>query len=381
MRKSLLFFILVLPALCACGTHRTAGPAPAEKEKPDSRIITTQEQLDSLLALAEARVAREPSPEAFAERLTLYAAGEQWEKALQDAQTALTLLPPGDTGALAMRFHFAKADYSGKLGRAVESEAEYRWIEEHGNADEAQEARETLARMYLVQERYQHALAALRGALSPEGEALKQTAEEALQEAYEDSVSRITGIAPGSPYWYDPSWDISYSAARDTLYYYPRDRKAPHFSIPSSVRVIDERAFQCNKYLTEITVPASVNEIGVGAFLWSQALTSVTIQGAVTSLQWRTFDDCPKLKRVDLPASLSSLEGMTFCNCTRLESITVRAQEPPSVTAATADGEEDPMWDFYGVDKTRCILYVPKGCAAKYREAEGWNLFRNIREL
>ena len=141
----------LLIILSGCRQRQTQEPLAEDtnvawlrKTFPNSRIITTQEQLDSLLTIAENQVAKNPTPEAYFERLSLYAAGEQWEKALQDAEKALTLLPPGDTSELAMKFHFAKANYTGKIGRSAESEAEYRWIAEHGNTEAAREAQVSL---------------------------------------------------------------------------------------------------------------------------------------------------------------------------------------------------------------------------------------------
>ncbi|MBQ9660741.1 MAG: leucine-rich repeat protein [Bacteroidales bacterium] len=80
-----------------------------------------------------------------------------------------------------------------------------------------------------------------------------------------------------SPYSYDPSWGIDYSDG--IFHYYPRDRKASTYKIPASIKVIEERAFQCNKHLTEITIPESITKIGMGAFLWSKKLR--TIKGQV----------------------------------------------------------------------------------------------------
>ena len=97
-----------------------------------------------MLTIAEAEVAKDTTPQTLQERMTLFAIGEQWEKALQDAEKALALLPPGDTSELAMKFHFAKANYTGKLGRAAESEAEYQWIAERGNTEAALEAKVAL---------------------------------------------------------------------------------------------------------------------------------------------------------------------------------------------------------------------------------------------
>ena len=180
-----------------------------------------------------------------------------------------------------------------------------------------------------------------------------------------------------SPYSYDPSWGIDYSDG--IFHYYPRDRKASTYKIPASIKVIEERAFQCNKHLTEITIPESVTKIGMGAFLWSKKLRTVTIKGPVKTIPWRAFEDCPELKVIDLPATVSVFEGQSFSGCKKMEKIIIRNPEPPELFPR--DGDDDMMWDFWGVNLSKCVVYVPSGSVEKYKAAEGWMHFKNIKEL
>lgn len=200
------------------------------------------------------------------------------------------------------------------------------------------------------------------------------------EQAYRDSVSMLTGIGHGSPYWYDPSWDITYSPGGDTLRYYPREREAAYFTIPASVRMIEERAFQCNKNLKEIIIPEGVEEIGLGAFLWSQKLRIVTIRGQIDTIPWRAFDGCPSLESIELPFSVKSISGMAFADCEKLRRIVIRNPEPPVLEGAVEmeDGSLDPMWAFNGVDTKRCVLQVPYGAVQLYRKAPGWDQFKHI---
>ena len=198
-------------------------------------------------------------------------------------------------------------------------------------------------------------------------------------QAYRDSISMLTGIGYG-PYWYDPSWELAYSKQADTLLYYPRDRKNAYFTMPASVRVIEERAFQCNKNLKEITIPEGVEILGTGAFLWSEKLQTVTIRGRIDTLYWRTFDGCPELHSVELPWSVKSIDGMAFINCGKLRRIVIRNPEPPTLEGYEPDEEDGGMWAFNGVNTERCVLQVPYGSVKKYREAPGWSRFKHIEE-
>lgn len=198
--------------------------------------------------------------------------------------------------------------------------------------------------------------------------------------AWADSISAFTGIAYG-PYFYDPLWPIEYSAAGDTLYYYPRDSVATHFTIPETVRIIDSRAFQCNKHLVEITLPSGVREIGVCSFFGCEKLRKVTIEGPVTSIPWRSFEGCHKLRTVDLPASVELIGGYSFSGCNSLHTIIVRNPQPPHFEFEDDSDDLEAMGAFFGTDLSRCTLHVPKGSVEAYRQAPGWKEFKSIIAL
>ena len=198
--------------------------------------------------------------------------------------------------------------------------------------------------------------------------------------AWADSISDITGIAYG-PYFYDPSWTISYSEDARTLLYYPRDSVAKHFIIPESIEAIEERAFQCNKYLTEITIPKNVREIGTSSFYACESLRKATIQGRISSIPWRSFESCDRLMTVDLPESIKIIGGLAFAGCNQLRSFIVRNTEPPHF-----EFEDDPdgfgtMGAFADTDLSHCSLYVPKTSVEAYRQSFGWRNFAQIKSL
>lgn len=198
--------------------------------------------------------------------------------------------------------------------------------------------------------------------------------------AWADSISAITGIAYG-PYFFDPSWTIGYSADGDTLYYYPRDSTATHFTIPETVKHIDDRAFQCNKNLVEITLPPGVREIGVCSFHFCAELRRVIIEGPVASVPWRAFDGCRKLRTIDLPNSVSLIGGYSFSGCESLRTFIVRNPEPPHFECEDDPEDFETMGAFFGIDLSHCTLFVPKSSVGAYRQATGWNRFKHIKAI
>ena len=210
---------------------------------------------------------------------------------------------------------------------------------------------------------------------------LESATEKAVNElAWADSISAITGIAYG-PYFYDPSCPIGYSADCDTLYYYPRDSPAMHFTIPETVQFIDDRAFQCNKHLVEITLPLGVRKIGVCSFYGCAELRKVIIEGPVSSIPWRAFDGCRKLQTVDLPASVGFVGGLSFSDCENLRTVIIRNPEPPHFECEDDPEDFETMGAFIDTDLSRCTLYVPQGSVEAYRQVSGWNRFKHIRSL
>ena len=111
-----------------------------------------------------------------------------------------------------------------------------------------------------------------------------------------------------------------------------------------TVTSIFPSAFNECSDLTSVTIPNSVTYIGDEAFLGCIGLTSVAIGSRVTNIGYHAFWFCGPL------TSILSLNN----------------------TPPTFDGT-------YVNDNS--VLWVPKGCANAYREADGWKDFQNIREL
>ena len=195
--------------------------------------------------------------------------------------------------------------------------------------------------------------------------------------------------------------------------------------IPNSVTIIESYAFASCTFLKSIKIPDSVTSLGYGVFSDCKGLTSIEIPNSVTSIGSYMFFGCTSLTSFEIPNTLTSTVPEMFANCSNLVSVTIpnsitriehstfswcsslaSVEIPSSVTfigerafhgceslssitsLIPAEKLFTPKFSssngldaFYGVDKTKCVLYVPYGAKETYASTEGWSEFANIVEL
>ena len=129
--------------------------------------------------------------------------------------------------------------------------------------------------------------------------------------------------------WYGvcrASSDALYSLDMRTLLNVSRDIK--HFTVPSTVTRIGDRAFADRESLKDIEIPDSVMSIGYSAFSDCKSLKKIRIPDSVTTIGDYAFSDCKSLKKVRLPRSLEAIGMDAFAFCESLEKVDI----PDSVT-------------------------------------------------
>ena len=177
-------------------------------------------------------------------------------------------------------------------------------------------------------------------------------------------------------------------------------------TLPSGVTSIGESAFEDCSGLTSLTLPSGVTSIGSYAFEGCSGLTSLTLSSGVTSIGYYAFSGCSGLKyircqindeietylskghpfipvkcgieyylndkkitSVAIPSTITELGEYAFQNCRDLTSVYVSRQIPIPTGFA-----------FYGVDISKCTLYVPQGTEQDYWLSPGWGDFGKIVE-
>lgn len=134
------------------------------------------------------------------------------------------------------------------------------------------------------------------------------------------------------------------------------------------------------RYLEEMIREAALQElnlkdallytINVCRFCDCKSLTSLVLPDVLQRIEKAAFSNCTGLTTISLPAGLEYMYGAFGGN---IGLTSIYANMPTPLQDA---------YSFYGVDKSHCILYVPEGSLAAYRQMENdWGLFPHIVEF
>ena len=130
--------------------------------------------------------------------------------------------------------------------------------------------------------------------------------------------------------------------------------------LSDNLKTIATHAFYACYILENIIIPDSVTEIGTYAFSSCEALTEIEISlsSNLESIGSDAFLFCGRLKNIRLPEKIKSLGSEIFTN-TDIEKIEILSESMPICEEKT----------FYGVSKTKCVIYVPSNLIEAYSNA------------
>ncbi|MDE6560140.1 MAG: leucine-rich repeat domain-containing protein [Muribaculaceae bacterium] len=136
--------------------------------------------------------------------------------------------------------------------------------------------------------------------------------------------------------------------------------------LPPSVKILEDFVLAFCENL-EVAKLSGVETMGKYCFKKCPSYTWANLPETLRSMGEGCFDECPELDLVSLPWSEIKMDGC-FNGCPSISRIEVLATDPYPF----------PKNSFRDVDRSSCIISVPKGSEEKYRNAVGWKEFQNI---
>ena len=203
------------------------------------------------------------------------------------------------------------------------------------------------------------------------------------------SFTSLTVAATNQNYS-DNSDDVLYNKSKTELIYSPRGVTSA-LTIPSSVTLIANYAFNYSERTGTLTIPSSVTTINYGAFSNSDFTGNLTIPNTVTSLNTEAFRNCNGFTgSLTISNSLSTIPRACFENCANLSgTLTI----PSSVTFLRGDSFRDcrgftgdliipssvtqiDRYSFVGCTGFDGILVIPAGVTLV-----NWGAFQNCSSI
>lgn len=137
-----------------------------------------------------------------------------------------------------------------------------------------------------------------------------------------------------------------------------------------NLNTIGNLAFEGCTNLKYADIPSTVIHFGSDVFAKCTSLEGCYLdQSQITSLGAGTFIDCSALTTVTLPSTLTSICNGSFYYCNTLAGIYCYATTPPSLGSSVFS------------DKSNIRLFVPSVSITAYRNASGWDGFRNYNAI
>ena len=135
--------------------------------------------------------------------------------------------------------------------------------------------------------------------------------------------------------------------------------------------------------LKEVNIPSTVKVIKSSAFEHCKPLRSINLPEGLERIEKDAFNYVSSLEEVVFPSTLKTLGGEAFAYCRNLKRVYCTATIPPTCEDSPTNPGDTPFGSYVESDlqASRDIpLYVPVGSAELYRNAWGWDFFRNIIE-
>lgn len=126
-------------------------------------------------------------------------------------------------------------------------------------------------------------------------------------------------------------------------------------SLPATLTVVGQSAFEYCEKLETVELPDTVTEIGMFAFNGCTGLTGIRLPASLASVAAAAFDTCTALTEIVLPEGVTDIGMYAFHNCVALKTVTL----PASLTMIAE-------YAFDGCQALKTIIVPKDSYAEKY---------------
>lgn len=147
----------------------------------------------------------------------------------------------------------------------------------------------------------------------------------------------------------------------------------------------------------ECHVPQGIQFIHEKAFVNCISLSNIYLPDSVLQIQDYAFKGCTGLMSINVPSKVHYLHKGMLENCIKLQELYVQCLTPPvclnyMTNNLVSDSDmllymnhfrtkfQEGDSCFAGVNKSQCVLYIPKGTYELYSQSETWRQFKIIRQ-
>ena len=128
-------------------------------------------------------------------------------------------------------------------------------------------------------------------------------------------------VESGNKYFSSDSTGVLFNKDKSKIIQYNIANPRETYTIPSTVKAIEDYAFIFAVYLKEITIPNNVKSLGYSAFYMCQNLEKVTLPEGITYIPIHCFSSNKNLKEVYIPASVTFIDFCAFDYCENLTTV------------------------------------------------------------
>lgn len=129
-------------------------------------------------------------------------------------------------------------------------------------------------------------------------------------------------ISSGNPYLSTDQYGVVFNKDKTLIILYSGGFRMNNYSVPPSVKMIGENAFEGNQYISSLTLSEGLTEIGNNAFKNCENLRKVKLPKGFYRIGIRAFSGCKALNDVEFNEECTIIGEYAFEGCRSLKEIT-----------------------------------------------------------